>query len=104
MGIVERIGLVLGTAILAACATVQVGDLTLGKDAWAEDDAELRARAAFEMNCPKEELMLSVLSATRGSPRFAETVGVTGCQQKAVYKRVPSTGWVLNSAHQGDQP
>lgn len=52
---------------------------------------DLEARAPFEMDCPKEQLVYKKLGSVHA-------VGVTGCNRKAVYKLVPYTGWVLNTA------
>lgn len=42
--------------------------------------------ASFELGCPEKDLMIQSLSQN--------TVGVTGCGKKAVYKAVVGAGWV----------
>lgn len=46
-------------------------------------------RAAFEMNCPKQQMTVF--------PLDSRTVGVHGCGQRGVYKAVQGAGWVLDS-------
>lgn len=46
-------------------------------------------RAAFEMDCPKEQLKITELGNA--------SVGVSGCGKKQVYVDVLRQGWVLNS-------
>jgi len=46
-------------------------------------------RAAFEMNCPKDQMTVVPLDSA--------TVGVQGCGQRGVYKVVRGAGWVLDS-------
>jgi hypothetical protein len=46
---------------------------------------EFRNRAAFEMHCPREELVLTYLEN--------EAWGVTGCGKQATYQRI-GKAWV----------
>jgi hypothetical protein len=56
----------------------------------------LRKRAAFDMDCPPDQLRLTELSESAGGK--VNTVGVRGCEQQAVYVRANEhTNWVLDS-------
>ena len=57
-----------------------------GQNRW----SSLRQRAAFELDCKPEELRVTVLDS--------RTYGVSGCEQRLVYKMVPYTGFVLDTA------
>lgn len=46
-------------------------------------------QAAFELGCQESELQVTELSVN--------TVGVSGCGKKAVYKLVTGAGWVNNT-------
>lgn len=87
-------------ALLAACGSSAAYRPTPSSDEFytIESNAygikaiqDLEARAPFEMDCPKEQLVYKKLGSVHA-------VGVTGCNRKAVYKLVPYTGWVLNTA------
>jgi hypothetical protein len=60
-------------------------------DAFHYDDSEwvsLRDRAAFDLECNRMELEVVRLSS--------DTFGVTGCGERAAYKRTTSVGFVLD--------
>jgi len=60
-------------------------------------------RAAFEMECPKEQLKLVQLNIPLDEPMDSGgQVGVTGCGKKAVYV-YSSAGWVANTGSISDQ-
>lgn len=64
-------------------------------------ERDLRKRAAFDLQCPEEQLQLMPL-ATTGFPTQSTTpYGVTGCNKRAAYVYT-SGGWVLNTY--GGQP
>ena len=82
-----------GVRKVTGCGTENVYGFDSGTEQW----RSVKDRAAFEMDCPKEKLVVHHLGG--------EEVGVEGCGQKGVY--VASTtcgkgtcvfeGWVLNS-------
>jgi hypothetical protein len=75
-------------AVLAA-----VPSCALSHDALMQN---LRKRAAFDMNCPPDQLSFTELSESAGGK--VNTVGVRGCEQQAVYVRANEhTNWVLDS-------
>lgn len=50
--------------------------------------------ASFDLDCPKEELELTVLS-TEGARKLAKQIGVNGCGQKVVYLYFASSdAWI----------
>ncbi|TGJ99611.1 hypothetical protein EHO59_17365 [Leptospira semungkisensis] len=52
-------------------------------------------RASFDMDCPKDQIQVRVLSELNtGNGQ----VGVTGCNKKAAYVAAQGAGWVNNSA------
>ena len=65
---------------------------------WTDAESKVLARAAFDMNCPKENLTLTITDADRTS--FGpKQMGVQGCEQSLVYVRISPSDWVLNSAN-----
>ncbi len=55
-------------------------------------------RAAFELQCPRDQLQLVGLNADLD--RYigpGNQVGVSGCNKRAVYVLTQTAGWVLNS-------
>lgn len=62
-------------------------------DGMREKWVSLRERAAFEFSCEKDEIKVQVLDSM--------SIGVTGCNRKAVYKTDWMHGFVMNSADEG---
>jgi len=56
----------------------------------AKQDAELRTRAAFDLSCAQDKLVLVPLSDS--------SRGVEGCGQRATYVRV-DFNWVMNTVN-----
>ena len=55
-------------------------------------------RAAFDLDCPKEELKLNVVDI-EGARKMATQIAVRGCDQKAVYVYYPdSDTWIIDGA------
>jgi len=53
-------------------------------------------RAAFDLSCPKEELLVNVVD-TEGARKMATQMAVRGCDQKAVYIYYPdSDTWIID--------
>jgi hypothetical protein len=53
-------------------------------------------RAAFDLDCPKEELKVNVVD-TEGVRNMASQMAVRGCGQKAVYVYYPdSDTWIID--------
>lgn len=94
-------------AVLAACGHRQpdpppfvVDGFTLNPDPWVQDRQTIAQRASFDLNCAPEKLTLTVLAVGGNGMYFddwATQVGVSGCEQRVVYVRVPQ-GWVANLA------
>lgn len=89
---------------LAACApmpTMKVGDATIQKEQGEEAFAQVKTRASFDLDCPKEKLVLGVLGVLKviGEPDKVDQIGVSGCERKAVYVNTEPYGhkWVMNS-------
>ena len=61
-------------------------------------DREVRGRASFDLNCPKEKIEFQSLSDSNWY-----SVAARGCGKKAAYKHVYGAGWVLNSEITPDQ-
>ncbi|MBL9008619.1 MAG: hypothetical protein JNJ46_30435 [Myxococcales bacterium] len=59
--------------------------------------ADLRQRAAFELQCPADQLQITPLDQAAASHGGGPT-GVTGCGKQATYIwDAYGTGWILNS-------
>jgi len=85
------------TGLLAA-VTLTVGCAVSRQDILAEFKAQVLPRAAFELNCPVEQLSSDVLTTDESKVNgYAATVGVRGCGSRYVYIKAYPTGWVLNS-------
>ena len=63
---------------------------------------ELRARAAYEFNCPKESLELTELQEKNwgATTNHGAVYGVAGCGHRATYVNNVGT-WVLNGSDDG---
>lgn len=64
---------------------------------------QLRARSAFDLGCPKEQLQLADLDGKGGvvlggeATDYAKTVGVSGCGKQATYVKLPDGTWAKNA-------
>lgn len=62
----------------------------------------LRPQAAYELQCPADQLQITELSGDCGKKAgndYACTLGVRGCGKQATYVHVPRTDtWLMNSA------
>ncbi len=65
-------------------------------------------RAAFELDCPAEQVAVSVLRDSDPEPESrgmaGAQVGATGCGKRAVYVFTDSAGWVVDSASESPSP
>ena len=87
---VTRLALTVTCAQLVACAA----PMTVGESfrQYALD------RAAFEMQCPKQNVEMVQLNRPLTDPAYAGSqVGARGCGKQAVYVLSYGAGWVLNS-------
>jgi hypothetical protein len=58
-------------------------------------------RAAFEMQCPAQQLQIVGLNRPLHAAAYAGSqVGVTGCGKRMVFVNTEAAGWVANSASQ----
>jgi hypothetical protein len=94
---VRRIGLLGGFCMVASgCfSMVEVDGFRTVERYWEDTKREIPTRAAFEFNCPRENISLTLLAVDRNG--FAQSVGATGCDKKAVYVSMPDGAWILNS-------
>jgi len=56
------------------------------------------ARAAFELECPKDQIQVVVLHRNDGFGCAGSSVGVTGCGKKAVYVCSRDQTWLGDTA------
>lgn len=76
-------------------STALMGLLFVGCASFANNKRQaVSAKAAFDLSCPGDKLLLSPLS---NENMERATYGVTGCGKKASYVYVPGAGAVLNS-------
>ena len=86
--------------MIAAVATWLIGPFVLIGCMTSAD--QLRTRSAFDLSCPKEQIMLTRLDGSGGEPTLgqiadgAKTVGAEGCGRKASYMKVEGD-WIKNS-------
>ncbi|NOU32675.1 MAG: hypothetical protein HOO96_32625 [Polyangiaceae bacterium] len=59
----------------------------------AQEIPRLKERAAFDLQCPKEQLTTAELGSMA-------TQGVSGCGKRATYVQAPSGQWIMNTEHQ----
>ena len=60
----------------------------------------LRPRAAYDLNCPQNQLAMNELGGDCGTKlgnAYNCTIGVRGCNQQATYVHVPNGDWVMNN-------
>jgi hypothetical protein len=78
------------TIIAAMTGCVSIADMEK------ESFDKVYPRASFDMDCSKDKLDLIIINANQQG--YPETIGVRGCDKKAVYVRPDrQTNWVLNS-------
>lgn len=103
-GAIHRRVLTLALALASGChrtpsqPPLVVDGHTLNPDPWLKDQQTIVQRATFDLNCDANKLEVKVL-AVGGVGIFddwASQVGVSGCEQRAVYVRTQS-GWVANT-------
>jgi hypothetical protein len=99
-----RAGLLALTAWAIGCATMQSGGFKVFKGETEDAFENVRNRASFELQCPKEKLELVVLNIMGGgdpNPSFGgrdpSQIGATGCGHRAVYLWT-NEGWVMNTS------
>ena len=103
------VGVSSGCAHKPDAEPVMVGGVALNPDPWLEDREVLTRRAGFDLDCPAEDLSITILatgdddlSSGKDHPSeiywddWAVQVGVAGCDQRIVYIRT-SKGWIANS-------
>jgi hypothetical protein len=92
----------LGLLAATACATVETTQrdgFTVDKDYTERAFDAVRNRAACELSCAREQLQLVVLNTEPSlNASVPSQIGATGCDHRAVYVRVASGQWVMNSA------
>ena len=74
-----------------AATKIEVDGIRVQEALWREADAQLRRRAAFDLDCPPEEIALTLLHLAEGQP---VEVGASGCDRRAVYSRANVGGFV----------
>jgi hypothetical protein len=87
----------------AGCATPVLGPgqavidgFKVNVKQWEKWKAQVGQRASFELDCPQEDLSMTILDTTSDMPT---TVGVSGCGYRAVF--ISANGkWVMNSVNQ----
>ena len=101
---IDRVLGIVMLLLVGGCAApptmIEVNGYQLEKEPTERAFAEIKTRAAFELECPKEQLKLTVLREKHGS---ALHVGVMGCDRRGVYVRsydrsTNSFEWLMNTA------
>jgi hypothetical protein len=80
-------------------AHIKVGRFELYETAWKHASADVTTRAAFELKCPRDGHLATVLKTTVcgwDNDGCAEQIGAERCGRRLVYVYTPA-GWVLNS-------
>jgi hypothetical protein len=87
---VVALGLFLNACCASGCFAVKGPEASL--------DA-LRARSAFDLNCPQEKLTIVTLTGQCGVSSWnACTKGVSGCDRRGTYVYFGADNWVMNNA------
>ena len=60
-----------------------------------ESFEEIKNRASFEFDCPKEKINVVILNTYSNGPTPSQ-IGASGCNKKAVYIR-SNHAWVMNT-------
>ena len=102
----RAIGMATFLFVVGGCAPtlIQVDGYQLEKERTEKAFEEIRTRASFEFECPKDQLKLTVLKVNEvldigSSYDRAQHVGVSGCEKKAVYVRnIYTEEWIMNTA------
>lgn len=97
----------IAVSTLAGCAhrtpdapPVVNNGFNLNPDPWLKDAQTITQRASFDLNCPADQIAVTVLAVGGNGMYFddwATQVGAAGCDQRAVYIRTPQ-GWLANIA------
>jgi hypothetical protein len=87
--------------MIRICALVVLLPVCLQAGCAAALERDLRKRAAFDLQCPEEQLQLTPLGNTTFGNQSTPPYGVAGCNKRAAYVYT-SGGWVLNTY--GGQP
>lgn len=90
---------------LSSCAgteIIQIQGFKLNPNRWHEDETRIKARAAFDFQCPEEQLTIKIITTNPnpGLDDWADQVGVLGCGHQAVYVRSAIGAFVLNAEKQ----
>lgn len=81
--------------VLLTVITVMTGCASIA-DMEKESFDKVYPRASFDMDCPRDKIDLTIINANQHG--YPETIGVRGCDKKAVYVRPDrQTNWILNS-------
>jgi len=79
---------------VAGClqTTMIVNGFTLDAEGWKQDSWILRRQAAFDLDCPQDEVTLTVLDYDFRR-RVATNVGASGCDKRVRYLHVATSNF-----------
>lgn len=89
----------LATLLLSGCTVVKVSGYTLSAGQWSYDEAIVKQRAAFDLQCSENQLAVTVLRTVGANTTYdtVTQVGVVGCGRRAAYLKTPEGEFVMNS-------
>jgi hypothetical protein len=81
---------------VAAAKTVVVDGFKVKAMRWNDATATVMAQASFDLNCPKEQLTMTLVAAEAKIP---DAIGVRGCDQQTKYVRLAPfyNKWAMNT-------
>ena len=88
MGCVHRLGVLAGVFFLTSCGgsspNLVVDGIEVYEHQWVHTMNQIGPRAAFDLDCPREQLEFTLFTRVR---RYPTEVGVRGCGRRSTYVR-----------------
>ncbi len=82
--------------------TVVVDGLEVNQKWWDQLRELVLTQGAFDLNCPKDQLTVTLMAVTYKAPN---SVGLRGCAKQGRYVRIPGTlTWSLNAQSADPSP
>ena len=84
--------------LVSGCATVTIKGVSVLEESWDDAVEQVRAKAAFDLQCPATSLDLTILTTQQLLDGVvASTIGVRGCGKQATWVRQKNRNWLAES-------